>query len=366
MNIAVVDVAAESGGAMSVLLDFLKFMESDVPFCRENQWFLYTSFTPETHHSNIISVVVPEIKKSWFHRLWWENSKAGKSFREQKIDVIISLQNTAFHHVKARQIVYFHNMLLLEPKSRYSLLKKSERKYGIYTRLIAPYTLKSLRSADHIVVQGTSVRDALPEKLRRGSVKVIHPNVEFDSRYRSSATLPVRGLIYPTSPVPFKRVEEIIDCAKVHHDWFAEKNFEVLLTLRGDENEYARGLMDRAAPIRDVVKFIGFRKREEIFELYRTHGLFFSSSLESFSFPFVEAAYVGTPIVGADYPYARERTRGTANSCLYRPGDGEDLFRAIEKVSEMSIRPEEYRIPEGNTWNELIPLIKGEEKYGRG
>ena len=43
MKIAVVDVAAETGGAMSVLLDFLEYIQSDDYFCSKQEWIVYTS-----------------------------------------------------------------------------------------------------------------------------------------------------------------------------------------------------------------------------------------------------------------------------------------------------------------------------------
>lgn len=358
MKIAVVDVAADSGGAVSVLLDFLNFIQSDNEFCRYQEWIVYTSMPVEIATSNCQNVVIPEIKKSWVHRLYWEQTQAKKEFIEKKVDFVISLQNTAFKKGNYKQIVYFHNVLLLAEAGKYSLLKAAERKYAVYTKLIAPYTLRSLRNADYVIAQTETVKRDLLRKESKLNVAVIRPNVHIGEQYKGTAEFPIQGLIYPTSAVPFKRVEEIVECVRTNHNWFQRNEFKILITLSGEENEYAKSIKDKANGLLDVIQLIGFLKRDELLDLYKNYGLFTCSELESFSIPFIEAAFVGAPIVAAKYPYAEERIKGVNYAYLYESGDIKGLMKRLETVLKLKERKNNRIDFSENTWEQVIPLLR--------
>ena len=201
MRIAVIDVAAESGGALSVLRDFLSYVAGLND--KQNEYYVFVSKEVDIQNPHIHYVLKPEIKSSWVSRLKWERFKAVKELKQLRIDVVFSLQNTAFFTNKIRQIVYFHNVLLLEPKKKYSLLKKEERLYGIYTRVIAPYTLSSLRRADTIVCQTNTVRKEIQKRIPEVNTVAVNPNVYVDDEYVDTAVRPIKGFIYPTAAVPF-------------------------------------------------------------------------------------------------------------------------------------------------------------------
>lgn len=353
MKIAVVDVAAESGGALSVLLDFIHYIESDYDFCSNNQWVVYTSRYIHITKDNIELVVIEKIKKSWFHRIFWEKYEASKDFKNRGINIVFSLQNTAFKKGNYKQLVFFHNVLLLEPRKKYSLFKPEERRYAIYTHFIAPYTIKSLRNAHSIIVQTEAVKTALLSFIPTATIQVIHPNVVFDEKYKNTSKLPIKGLIYPTSAAPFKRIEEIIECVDKYSNWFLENKFEILLTINGNENMYAERIYSLAHNLLDIVKFIGFQVKEELFELYKEYGLLICSELESFSLPFIEAGFVGTPIVAARYPYSIERSCGLNNVFLYNSSNSDQLFEAIIKSSQIRSNCFNNISYTNNTWDDI-------------
>lgn len=65
MNIAIVDIAAENSGALSVLLDFVDFIDTDNE-ARQHKWFVFVSnseyFKSKSNH--IISVELSNVKKA--------------------------------------------------------------------------------------------------------------------------------------------------------------------------------------------------------------------------------------------------------------------------------------------------------------
>lgn len=358
MRIAVIDVAAEYGGALSVLQDFVKYIDSDDDFCNNNTWVLYTSKPMNLKNEKVSNRVISKVKKGWLNRFWWEQFEIKEEIEKERIDLVISLQNTALKKGNYKQIVFFHNVLLLEPRNKYSLFSKLERKYAIYTKLISPYTLHSLRKADYILCQTETVKKRLKQKVPKVSIGVAQPNIDIEQKYRDTATPPIKGLIYPTSATPFKRVEEIIECVKLHKEWFVESDFKILLTLNGEENSYSNELFKRSIEFQDVIKFIGIQSRQELLNLYRQYGLIICSELESFSLPFVEAGYIGTPIVAADYPYAAERVEKLNNAFLYPSGDYERMFDSIVRAREVLTVSHNSISQIDNTWKIIQKLAE--------
>lgn len=354
MRIAVINVAAESGGALSVLRDFLSYI--DKLNDEHNHYYVFVSKEIDINNPHIHYIVKPKIKNSWISRLRWERFGAIKELKQLEIDVVLSLQNTALFSDEIRQIVYFHNVLLLEPRKKYSLFKKEERLYGIYTRVIAPYTLRSLRKADVIVCQTNTVREEIQKRISGSKTIVVHPNVNVDEEYINTGIRPIKGFIYPTTPVPFKHIEEVIACVKENIAWFEENELEILITVNGTENTYARRVFESGKGI-SRIKFIGYQKRERLLELYRDHALIINSELESFPLPFKEAELVGTPIIAADYPYAAEILADTSGAATYKKHDINSMFALFFQAVSANIEKRSPEVNRPNTWAEVIEII---------
>lgn len=357
MRIAVVDVAADSGGALSVLQDFLYYIQSNDEFCKANEWIVYTSMPVNIKAKNVENVVFPRVKKSWLHRLYWERFRAVKEFSKKGIDVIISLQNTAFKKGYYKQIIYFHNVLLLACPRKYSLLNASERKYAIYAKYISRYTLRSLRNADFVVVQSEIVKQDLLKKEPGLNVVIVRPNIYIDEKYKYTAELPVKGLVYPTSPAPFKRIEEIVECVRTYREWFTSHDFKVFITISGEENEYAKAIKRSIDDLTAVIQLTGFLSRDSLLGLYKNNALFISSELESFPVPLIEAAFIGNPVIAANFPYVNESTNGTSNVYLYTPGMISELMDCIRKVSKLKESESGNIFSTYNTWKDVASLV---------
>lgn len=104
LRVVLVDIAASSGGALSMLKDFTDFLAlQDVGV----DWVCLVS-------SDGISSSVPWIrvvrdvyaKRSWLHRLTWEILIAPRLVRRYAPDAVFSLQNTAVLFTRVPQVVY--------------------------------------------------------------------------------------------------------------------------------------------------------------------------------------------------------------------------------------------------------------------
>ena len=354
MRIAVVDVAAESGGAVSVLKDFLQFAASDD--ADTNEYFVFASRDVGVVHPRIHCILKPDVKRSWAQRLRWELLEAVRELAELKIDIVFSLQNTAFFSRKLRQVVYFHNALLLEAGGRYSLFKEDERLLGIYTRAVAPYTMKSLRYADAVICQTNTIKAGIEKRVPGIRAVTISPDVRIDERFVDSASAPLRGFIYPAAPVPFKQIEEVIRCAGNNREWFAANDLELLITVSGSENAYAGKVVRIGAGIPHV-KFIGYRQRDEILALYKDHALIINSEQEAYPLPFREAELVGAPIIAADYPYAVEILDGSGKAGLYRKHDLSDMFSKMQWALSAAGSDGKAAAVQRDPWAEVREII---------
>lgn len=360
MNIAIVDIAAENSGALSVLLDFVDFIDNSND-AKQYNWFVFVSnckhFNKKNNHINIIEL--PNVKKSWGHRLLWDLISCSKYFNKYKIDLIISLQNTGFPFVRnIPQIVYFHNMLLLEDKNKYSLFNANERKFAIYTKVLSRYTQFSLKKVNEVIVQTKSVKANMEKKWKINKIIAVKPNIELSGiTVNERIGKSINGLIYPANSIIFKRHDEIIECINKHMNWFTDNDFKIIFTIDGTENSLAEGLYDKARNNKNI-EFMGYVKREKIYNLMNYYGLFLNSEIESYPIPFEEAKTKGIPILAADYPYAREILEEYENKLLFKKHDLEDMFDKIVEISKNKIIPQKIVPIKYNTWNNVLHEIK--------
>src|SRR4051794_5866253 len=109
MIIMVFDVPAENGGALSVLNDVYEEAKSypDV----EIKWVFVVSKPHLNETENIKVLRFPWIKKSWFHRIFFDHFVASFLVKKYKVDKIISYQNVTIPYTRIRQALYVHQSL---------------------------------------------------------------------------------------------------------------------------------------------------------------------------------------------------------------------------------------------------------------
>ena len=311
MRIAVVAVAAENGGALSVLNDFIEALHQ-TENGSHNEWYVFTSMVDIRESENIHCIKDPSIKKSWFHRLKWEYTTFRALVRQYKIDKILSLQNNALPVRNVHQTVYFHNVLLVNRQVKFSFFDKSERRLAIYSYILAPYIRSSWKNADEIIVQGESVKKALAYYFPEEKITALRPNTNVLTTEQKAGR--IKGYIYPTSPLKYKNVELLIKAASRLHEQGCDP--EVLITLTGKENEYARKMLSLSEGIPNI-KFIGRLDRAVLIEKYLEYGLVMPSLLESFSVPILETMGMGSVILGIKKPYVQDAVQETQYNRLF-------------------------------------------------
>jgi glycosyltransferase involved in cell wall biosynthesis len=303
VNILVVDVAAESGGGLSILHDF--YNEIKTKANTEDCWLIAIS-TPHFEESDSIRILkYPWIKKSWLHRIYFDYFYLPKLVKENNIDKIISLQNIRVPNTKVFQVLYVHNSLPFVDH-RFSVIESSY--LWIYQNLIGKLIIKSITKADYVIVQSEWMKKACIRKTAIDSDKVIvlPPVVikEIPGEFTRSKTSQTT-FFYPASAQKFKNHILILEaCYELKQKKI--ENYSVIFTLLGNENQLANQLYTFAKKYQLPVEFIGTISRKDVFGYYLKTILLFPSYIESSPLPLSEAQLYQTPILASDYPFSRE------------------------------------------------------------
>lgn len=301
MRIMVFDVPAENGGALSVLHEFYNEFKLD----QENEYFFVLSMPELKEASNIKILRFPWIKKSWFHRLYFDYFIAPKLIIEYGIEKVLSLQNVLIPRTKVYQSVFIHNSL---PFSDYRFRLNEDKLLWVYQNIIGKKIIKSIKKAKHIIVQTNWIKKKIVDKFNiyDKKVEVRQAKIEIDIKFQYQETSnSLSTFFYPASGMIFKNHKVIVDaCLKLKQE--GVDNYRVIFTLTGDENRVIKDLYNLVKNKQLPIEFIGSIKRDEVFKLYTRSILIFPSFIETVGLPLIEAQMHNTPIIAANSDYSIE------------------------------------------------------------
>lgn len=312
MNVLVYAVAAEYGGALSVLMDFYKKFKLQ----KENHYFFVVS-TPKIDDCDNITVLrFPEIKKGWLYRLAFEYLRAPRLVKKYKIDQVFSTTNTVLPNVNIEQILYLHQPLPFVP---YRFKWRENRLFWIYQNIIGKMIVHSVCKADHVIVQTKWIKEAAIRicGVKEDKFTIEAPVVdETMVHHYHKGNIPTT-FFYPASAYSYKNHWLILKaCKQLKKDRIG--NYQVVFTLFGNENAYASELKAFVEENALPVQFIGQISREEVFQRYSQSVLLFPSYIETFGMPLLEARLSGAPILAADMPFSREILDGYEDADFFR------------------------------------------------
>ena len=338
MRIVIYDVAADSGGALTVLKDYHERALRD----KDNEYLFIVSLPHLPEADNVAVYREPTIKRSWISRIHFDLFNAHKLIREYGAERVLSLQNMRVPFVKKEQIVYMHNLL---PRQicdlRFSLAE--EPKMWLYQHVIGRLMLRSLRRADGIIVQTKWLKRRLIERcgIQNDRIEVDRPTVRLF--VSNSARKPSRNpfiFFYPASGMPFKNHDVIITaCEILESKGFS--GFKIVFTLNGNENDHIVDLKRRALAL--PVEFCGWLDKAELVEMYQETGcLLFPSRLETWGLPLAEAASLTIPIIASDLEYAHETLRGVPDVAYCNPLDPSSWADRMADIMDSRRFQEQY------------------------
>jgi glycosyltransferase involved in cell wall biosynthesis len=334
MNIMVYDIAAENGGAVSVLNYFYERHKND----KANHYYYMLSVLHLDENDNITVINVPKIKNSWISRLAFDYVGVKKYLKKYGIDEVISLQNTIIPCFKGKQTVYEHNAL---PFSEYRFSLREDRKMWIYQNIIAKFMIHAVKRADHVIVQTEWMKEAVDRRVKGAGEKteIQFPKVGIPKGYRYKKTdKPI--FFYPANGARFKNHRVVIEaCEALKKDGY--ENYEVVFTLNGDETDEISKLYKISTDENLPVRWVGTLPREDVFGWYEKSALVFPSYIETVGLPIYEAENTGSPMILANCEYAKCVAKDYARAAYFDYDDAGALTELMaEYIAECEAKEE--------------------------
>lgn len=346
MRIVVNDIAASSGGALTVLKSFYNHIKSSEN-AMQHEWIFLLSedFIDETE--NIKVIVLKDIKKSWINRLNFDFIYGRRFIANLKPDIVFSLQNTITYGIECPQVVYAHQAIPFQRVKKFSIFNKRERRLAIYQYIIGAIIKESIKRANKTIVQTKWIKDAVIKSTNISADRInnIFPKQDDLSSYKKDGVFNSISFFYPATNELYKNHDCIFKACKILNSK-GVKEFEIKLTI------------EEESTISNVVS-VGVKQFEEVLEEYNYSTLIFPSYIETMGLPLIEARQMGTIILASDCPFSREVLDGYENAYFFDPFEPSQLAVLIQRVIENDIVKHQVSSIGVNTdgWESVIGVL---------
>lgn len=344
MRIVVNDIAASTGGAMTVLRDFYRCVcENDT----ENEWIFLLGDRYFEETDNVKIIPLPEIKKSGFKKVLFDFFTGRKYISALKPDVVFSMQNIITFGLKVPQVTYVHQSIPFQTVKKFSFLKGSERKLAIIQHWIGAIIKASVKRSTRVIVQTQWMKEAVCKQCRISSdrVSVVMPQVK-PFAFTDVVELDKTAFFYPTAPGIYKNNTAVFAAC----EQLARKGLDCRVTLTLPEDK-SRG----------QVTCVGRLPYDEVVARYHSSTLLFPSYIETFGYPLAEARQAGTIVLASDTAFSREVLAGYENAYFFDPFKPEELTDLMERVICGDIvRQEVSAVPtiQRDSWAEVADIVR--------
>lgn len=306
------------GGTLSILSDCLHWVDRALTDRYEVVALVHRASMFDCKSVRLVEM--PRAKRSWLLRIWHEYRLFKPLSLSLQPFLWLSLHDTTPSVVAERRAVYCHNA---SPFYRISLREAWHEPPLLLFNLFYKYLYRiNIRHNDFVIVQQQWIKREFERLFALPRIIVAHPQIP-ESMYRvahkpgvlTKTPSRITRLIYPAFPRAFKNLEVLAE-ALLEYSRRGLSGLEILVTVDGTENRYARWLHARYAQV-EGLRFIGRLARAELFSRYdEVDAMVFPSKLETWGLPLTEFKAFGKPILAADLPYAHE-TIGAYDRCAY-------------------------------------------------
>lgn len=325
MNIAVVDVAAESGGATSILKYFYEQHRQD----KNNHYVYLLSVYHMEETDNITVINIPQVKKGWGSRLYFDFFGVNWYLKKYRIDEVLSLQNTIIPRFRGKQTVYEHNAL---PFAEYRFSLFEDRRMWIYQNVIGKFMIYAIKNANHVIVQTEWMKNAIAKKVpsARKKIEVCFPKVAIPKEYQYK-NVGKKIFFYPANDAKFKNHRLVVDACRILKN-IGYQDYSVVFTLKGNETKEISELYEDSLEEELNVEWVGQLPQETVYKFYESSILVFPSYIETVGLPIYEAILVGCPVLLADCQYAHSVANGYEKVQYFDYRNADELARCMKKM----------------------------------
>lgn len=343
MRIVVNDIAASTGGAMTVLRDFYNAV---CKYGGENEWIFLLGDRYFEETDNVKIVILPEIKKSRIKKLVFDFFTGRRFIEKLNPDAVFSLQNIITFGLKVPQTVYIHQSIPFQAVKRFSFLKPSERNLAVIQHLIGKIIKLSAKKSDRIIVQTKWMKDAVCSICGIDEFKVYTAFPSVDSaRAAGGESFDRNTFFYPTADEIYKNNDCIYKASGILENKGIDHH--ITLTLPSERST-------------DRITCTGRLPYNEVVGRYCTSTLIFPSYMETFGYPLAEARMVGAIVLASDTPFSREVLDGYENAYFFDPFEPQQLADLMEKVALGEIEKldvADCKCERGDSWAQVIDFV---------
>lgn len=347
------------GGTLSVLKECLGYLSTDLAY--EYEIVVLVNRKTLFSFENLKYLEFPRAKKSWINRLYYEYFYFYKLSKRLNPFFWLSFHDMTPNVKAGRLAVYCHN------PSPFPRLFISDLVWGGYKfilfKLFYRYLYRlNLKKNNFVILQQGNLRKRFEELTGFSAKNIIVAHPTLSSKIMCKPLVKNNNIFfYPSLPRVFKNFEVICKAAKILLKQ-GVNNFEIILTISGDENRYSRYIYNSFKSISNI-KFLGILPRDKVFEIYnKASCLIFPSKLETWGLPITEFKKYNKPILLADLPYAHETLGVYDKAKFFGPNNYKQLADAMESVmSETATfeitKPNIIAKPFSQGWKELFDIL---------
>ena len=364
-QIVISAVNIRRGGTLTVLRECLQYLSG-------RQDLRVTALVHKQSlcdYPGIRYIEIPWSIQSWPKRLKCEY-RTMREISEQvpETDLWLSLHDTTPNVKAKRQAVYCQTSFpFLKVKLRDFRMNKKIPLFALLTKYAYR---KNVHRNDFLIVQQNWLREGLSKMLHVEKKRFIVappgflPPTILDTT--SPDTKPLL-FVFPAISDCHKNFETVCEAAELLEKKFGTGVIRVLLTIKGDENRYARWLYRRWGHVSSI-DFHGYLSKEELYDFYgKAACLLFPSRVETWGLPISEFKPTGKPMILADLPYAHETAAGADKVAFVPACDARAWAKQMELVIRgkssnfVRIMPIQYEAPYAPTWEALFNLLLSDE-----
>ncbi len=365
MKVVISGVNFVEGGPLKVFKEAITSFSSNEKYeviCLVNSKLLFSEFT----NTNIKFIEFPDIKASWFKRLYFEYWQCRKLSLSIKADIWLAMHDMSPNILYGKQFVYCHNP---SPFYRSNLNDlKFDYKFTLFTLFYKWLYRINIKSNTAVIAQQQWIADFFTSKLSAKYTIVAKPsetvkNKQIESSKTTSLADNKVTFFYPALARTFKNFELLLNAFDhlLKTDESAYEKVQLILTLDENGSRYEKSLFKKYAHLKHV-KFVGRLNKQEVESYYvNSDVVAFPSKLETWGLPITEAKSFNKPILLADLPYAYE-TLGDYH--LVKFVDVDDYEKLAETIKEIVLKNDVFNVSEFkenknicNTWPELVTKI---------
>ncbi|MFD2873855.1 glycosyltransferase [Mucilaginibacter ximonensis] len=302
----------------------------------------------------------PLVKTSWIRRVKFEYFTSKKLSKQIKPDLWFSLHDMTPNVDCKTQVVYCHN-----PSPFYKLTFKEKLldiKFALFNAFYKYLYQINIKRNRFVIVQQNWLRDEFI-KLFGVNTIVAYPLINNDFSFSKEVIendVSKFSIFYPSFPRIFKNFEVLLEAGKILSTY--RNDFEIIVTIRGDENKYAISLFERYKQY-DCIKFVGKLTRNQVYNYYNEVAcLAFPSKLETWGLPISEFKQFNKPILAANLPYAKETVGEYGCVKFFDSTNAYELAEYLSKLIDGNLEFDRYKTlvpaaPFASNWAQLFDII---------